>query len=109
MSAPIAPSPAGAPIAPSGPGAVAGFGDAVSYGGPGPATDTHEVAVVPTPTDGGYWVATSDGRVLAYGDAADYGSLAGRHLKSTIVGMAATTSGHGYWLGRRRRGHGRVR
>ena len=87
-----------APTAPNAPGAVAGFGDAVSYGSPGPATDVHEVAVAPTPTDRGYWVATSDGRVLAYGDAAYHGSLAGQHLKSTIVGMAATPSGHGYWL-----------
>jgi hypothetical protein len=46
----------------------------------------------------GYWTATADGRVLAFGDAPVLGSMAGHALNGAIVGMAATTTGKGYWL-----------
>ncbi|MEW6471856.1 MAG: N-acetylmuramoyl-L-alanine amidase [Actinomycetota bacterium] len=46
----------------------------------------------------GYWSATADGRVLAFGDAPALGSMAGIPLNGSIVGMAATTTGKGYWL-----------
>ena len=85
-------------LLPSAPGSVAGFGDAAGLGAPGPAANAREVAVTPTPTDHGYWVATADGRVFAYGDAPYLGSLTGQRLASAIVGMAATPTGHGYWL-----------
>ncbi len=32
------------------------------------------------------------------GDAGFYGSLGGVHLNQPIVAIAATTTGHGYWL-----------
>jgi len=46
----------------------------------------------------GYWTATADGRVLPFGDAPAYGSMAGTMLSAAIVGMAVTPSGKGYWL-----------
>jgi hypothetical protein len=46
----------------------------------------------------GYWTATADGRVLSFGDAQSYGSMAGQGLTGAIVGMASTPSGKGYWL-----------
>ena len=38
------------------------------------------------------------GPVLHFGDAGDYGSLNGQNLNKPIVGIAATPTGHGYWL-----------
>ncbi|MDQ1439335.1 MAG: hypothetical protein QOK43_2964 [Acidimicrobiaceae bacterium] len=46
----------------------------------------------------GYWVATRDGGVLAFGSAGYLGSMAGKRLNAPIVGMAATRTGRGYWL-----------
>jgi beta-lactamase class A len=43
-------------------------------------------------------VAAAGSAVLAFGDAPDEGSLAGNGVNSPIVDMAATPSGHGYWL-----------
>ena len=40
----------------------------------------------------------SDGGVFTFGDANFYGSTGNIHLNKPIVGMAATPSGHGYWL-----------
>src|SRR5437763_285483 len=38
------------------------------------------------------------GDVLAYGNAAALGSLAGQPVQRPIVGMARTPAGNGYWL-----------
>jgi hypothetical protein len=46
----------------------------------------------------GYWVAGADGRVVSYGAAQNYGSMAGEHLNAPIISMARTPSGKGYWL-----------
>ena len=62
------------------------------------------------PTGSGYWLVGADGGVFAFGDAAL--PRLGRRactLASPIVGAAATTAGHGYWLRRRRRRRVRVR
>ena len=55
------------------------------------------VTAVTGPTNG-YWTATADGRVLAFGSAQSLGSMAGTALNGSIVGMARTVSGKGYWL-----------
>ncbi len=50
------------------------------------------------PTDG-YWVVSSTGAVGAGGGAPVLGSLhQHQHLDRSVVGMAATPDGHGYWL-----------
>jgi hypothetical protein len=46
----------------------------------------------------GYWVATADGRVLPYGEAESFGSMAGVVLNAPMAGMAPTPKGKGYWL-----------
>ena len=46
----------------------------------------------------GFWVAKSDGTVLALGTAAHYGDASDIPLNSPIVDMAATPTGFGYWL-----------
>jgi len=47
---------------------------------------------------GGYWIATSDGDVFAYGGAKLFGSMTGHKLTRPIVGMAATPDGRGYTM-----------
>jgi hypothetical protein len=66
--------------------------------GMGVSHTTTAVAVARTPTGRGGWVAAADGGVFAFGDAAYYGSMGGKHLNQYIVGMAATPTGRGYWL-----------
>jgi hypothetical protein len=46
----------------------------------------------------GYWVATADGTVYAFGTATLYGSMHGKPLNAPIVDIVATSDGHGYWL-----------
>ncbi len=56
------------------------------------------MAAAGTPSGNGYWLATDDGGVTAFGDAADHGQAVGRGLDAHVVAMAATPSGAGYWL-----------
>jgi ABC-type branched-subunit amino acid transport system substrate-binding protein len=53
--------------------------------------------MVATPDDGGYWIASRAGGVVACGDAIDYGSLS-IVPNNPIVGITATPDGGGYWL-----------
>jgi hypothetical protein len=45
-----------------------------------------------------YWLTTSKGNVYNFGDAAWYGSTAGKNLPAPVVAMAPTPDGQGYWL-----------
>jgi hypothetical protein len=56
------------------------------------------IAIAPTASGHGYWIASSDGAVDSYGDAKSYGSLDSTHLNASIIAMTATPSGNGYWL-----------
>lgn len=56
------------------------------------------VAIVPTPSGNGYWIAAADGSVYSFGDAPFFGSMGGKKLNAAISGMAAHPSGQGYWL-----------
>jgi hypothetical protein len=60
--------------------------------------ESQVVAIAPTPDGNGYWIARADGTVSQFGDAVNYGSMAGMVLNQPIVGMATTPNGGGYWL-----------
>jgi hypothetical protein len=45
----------------------------------------------------GYWLTTASGQVYAF-HAPGRGSLAGKHLASSVVGIAGDPGGDGYWL-----------
>ena len=46
----------------------------------------------------GFWLAKSDGTVLAFGEALHYGDMSDVDLVEPIVSMTPTGTGHGYWL-----------
>ncbi|MCU1485517.1 MAG: Esterase [Actinomycetia bacterium] len=52
------------------------------------------VGVAGTPTGRGYWLASSTGRVNAFGDARSFGSTS----TTGVVALAARPDGAGYWL-----------
>jgi 3D (Asp-Asp-Asp) domain-containing protein len=56
------------------------------------------VAMAPTRSGNGYWLAAADGGIFSFGDANFYGSTGSAHLNAPIVAMTATPTGHGYWL-----------
>jgi hypothetical protein len=56
------------------------------------------VGIASTPDGGGYWLASANGGVFAFGDAQFYDSVAGINLTSPVVGIASTPDGGGYWL-----------
>ena len=54
-----------------------------------------------TPTTGpgnGYLIDNATGGVESFGDAATFGSMAGKYLYRPLVGMASTPDGRGYWM-----------
>ncbi len=65
-----------------------------------PLSSSNDVAaaIASTPSGHGYWIATAQGNVLTYGDAASFGTLTGAALNGPVVAMAASPDGGGYWL-----------
>ena len=56
------------------------------------------VARTADPSGTGYWVTDPLGDVYGFGNALNYGSMAGKHLNAPIVGIVAAPDGKGYWL-----------
>jgi hypothetical protein len=54
--------------------------------------------VAKTGNGSGYWVASADGGVFAFGTAKFYGSMAAKPIKAPITGIIATADDKGYWL-----------
>ena len=82
-----------------------GSNGGISAGGVTPPINGTIVGVARTPDSNGYWLASSDGGVFAFGpgyfstgDAGFYGSMGGRALNRPVVGITATPDGRGYWL-----------
>ena len=75
------------------------FGDAALHGS---LADTpvqaQIVAMAPTPSGKGYWLAAADGGIFTFGDAKFLGSMGGTRLNEPIVGGTATPTGAGYYL-----------
>jgi uncharacterized membrane protein YgdD (TMEM256/DUF423 family) len=53
------------------------------------------ISVEPAPSEG-YWLATADGSVFNFGDAASFGSEG--NTTAPVVAMVNTPDGKGYWL-----------
>ena len=47
------------------------------------------------PKTGGYWEVAADGGIFSFG-APFFGSMGGKHLAQTIVGMDSLADGQGY-------------
>ena len=76
-------------------GSVIGFGTLPGLGGVGGSlTSSTVTAITGTPGGLGYWLATSDGTVYAFGDAYPFPYV---HPAARVVGIAATPAGDGYW------------
>jgi hypothetical protein len=64
----------------------------------GAVSAARTIGITSLPSGAGYWEAESDGKVTNFGNAANYGSMAGHTLNFPVVGMASTPDGRGYWL-----------
>jgi hypothetical protein len=51
-----------------------------------------------TPTGRGYWIFTSRGRVMNFGDAVFYGDMSNTKLNAPVLDSIPTTSGRGYYM-----------
>jgi len=58
------------------------------------------VSLVPAAGCAGYWEASANGGVFAFGGAQFAGSEPATSASDPVVGMAATADGRGYWLAR---------
>lgn len=77
---------------------VFAYGSAPFHGSTGNAKLNEPVVGMARNADGsGYWLASKDGRVYAFGAAASFGSLDSAP-PSPVVGIAATPAGDGYWV-----------
>ena len=61
------------------------------------------IALAPTDSGDGYWIAAADGGIFAFGDAPFHGSIPqvlapGTPLAAPIVAFTPTPTGNGYWL-----------
>ena len=87
------------------------FGDVPSVLPPGAQLNGPILATVATPSGLGYYMLGSDGGMFTFGDARYWGSIqeivnllfgpgypASAWLNGSIVGLAPTTTGLGYWL-----------
>ena len=63
-----------------------------------PSTSASWIGIAATADGDGYWVASNNGGVEPFGDAASHGDLSGKTLNQPLVGIAATPDGGGYWL-----------
>jgi hypothetical protein len=86
--------------------------DALALAAPGaPAAWTHErgtptrsgiagiaVGIEASPSGAGYWTVSSDGAVVAYGDAVVFGPPPTLLGGESVTGLSSTPTGLGYWL-----------
>ncbi|NNN19092.1 MAG: hypothetical protein HKL84_04475, partial [Acidimicrobiaceae bacterium] len=69
---------------------------AINNDSPGqPGSTTSSTATGP---GNGYLIDDATGGVETFGDAGNYGSMAGKFLYKPLVGMASTPDGKGYWM-----------
>jgi hypothetical protein len=63
-----------------------------------PSTNCETVAIASPPRGGGYWLATSYGKVIAFGAATAHGDMSGKTLGGPIVAIESSYTGAGYYL-----------
>ncbi len=82
------------------PGTPGQVGSGQSGSGPSAPTvaATGITTLLPTPSGDGYVEISRTGAVVPFGDAIDFGSMAGIPLNQPVVGAAATPDGGGYWM-----------
>ena len=56
------------------------------------------VSLSALPDGTGYWVFTSRGKAIPFGNALFYGDMASTPLNGAILGSVATSTGKGYWM-----------
>ena len=81
--------------------AVAESGQVETFGpvaNKGSSSNGGSVGIASTKSRNGYYVATREGGVRAYGDAPHKGSMSGTKLNAPVVGMATTANNGGYYL-----------
>lgn len=79
-------------------GGVFAFGAAFHGSLAGTTITSPAVAIEPTPTGKGYWIAQANGKVSKFGDAELFGDGVSIKLNQPVIGMSATPTGKGYWL-----------
>jgi lysophospholipase L1-like esterase len=77
---------------------VGSFSVATPIPQPQQITNDQAAAIAATHRRTGYWRASADGAVTAFGDAVQHGNLRGTPLNAPVVGMVGTPSDGGYWL-----------
>ena len=65
---------------------------------PAPVSAPPVVGIATGGADHGYYLVGSDGGVFGFGRARYHGSMAGSHLRASVLGMAVTYDGGGYVL-----------
>ena len=79
-------------------GGIFSFGDAHFHGSTGNLRlAAPVVSMAASPSGKGYWLIARDGGVFSFG-VPFFGSLPGRHVRSTVVRLRVTPTGGGYWM-----------
>ncbi|TAN31263.1 MAG: hypothetical protein EPN30_00300 [Actinomycetota bacterium] len=74
------------------------FTGPISINNNSPVTPGSTTSNTATGPGNGYLIDDASGGVETFGDAAAYGSMAGKYLYKPLVGMASTPDGKGYWM-----------
>jgi hypothetical protein len=90
---------------------VSTFGDAKSFGSvdravlqgdtpgpPGLVAGEKVTSLSATPTGNGYWVFTTKGRAVRFGDAGEFGDMSTTNLNGAVLDSVPTPTGGGYWM-----------
>ena len=74
------------------------FAGPISINNNSPVTPGSTTSNPATGPGNGYLIDDASGGVETFGDAAAYGSMAGKYLYKPLVGMASLPDGKGYWM-----------
>jgi len=72
--------------------------DARLYAASGPTPSVTAVGIGSHPTGRGYWIASTDGRVLGFGRSTQIGPTTRLATRHPVVAIARAPRGSGYWI-----------